>query len=208
MKWYKFFIFILIFIFLDCTYSLFFNKVPLIRIKSSNSVYYEGLFTNSYKCNDSIKTVLKGTKYTCIHDIIDLTKNMKDFICADEEEIYRDNYYIYYLPCTKSKYIVIDNIDIKTALNNNIINISDLDKYNIEYIKKEILITITFDSKGGSKVESITINKGNKIIFPKDPTLNGYIFKYWVNEDNEIINDNLFYENTTLYAVWEKINNN
>lgn len=40
-------------------------------------------------------------------------------------------------------------------------------------------ITITFDSKGGSAVKPITINKGVPLTLPKKTTYSGYTFKGW-----------------------------
>lgn len=77
-------------------------------------------------------------------------------------------------------------------------------------IEKDIkeAITITFDTKGGSIIDSITIGKDTKLTLPKEPTRDGYVFKGWV-EKNEIpiYNKVLLAENTTLYAVWEKVEN-
>ena len=69
-------------------------------------------------------------------------------------------------------------------------------------------ITITFDTKGGSIIDSINIGKDTELTLPKEPTRDGYVFKGWV-EKNEIpiYNKVLLAENTTLYAVWEKVEN-
>ena len=66
-------------------------------------------------------------------------------------------------------------------------------------------ITITFDTKGGSKIESITISKNTELTLPKEPTRDGYVFKGWVDKnETPIYNKVLLAEDTTLYAVWEK----
>ena len=149
-------------------------------------------------------------------EIIDLTKNNSDISCLNEEEFYKDETYIYYLPCT-SKYISViyneEKFDIKTALTNKIIKLTDLDKYNIKYIKKEIskeetnkIITISFDTKGGSKVDSISLDNNQTFRLPENPTYNGYIFKGWIDKNNnKITNETIFNEDTTLYAIWEKV---
>lgn len=149
-------------------------------------------------------------------EIIDLTKNNSDISCLNEEEFYKDETYIYYLPCN-SKYISViyneEKIDIKTALTNKIIKLTDLDKYNIKYIKKEIskeetnkIITISFDTKGGSKVDSISLDNNQTFRLPENPTYNGYIFKGWIDKNNnKITNETIFKEDTTLYAIWEKV---
>lgn len=149
-------------------------------------------------------------------EIIDLTKNNPDISCLNEEEFYKDEKYIYYLPCS-SKYISViyndEKYDIKTALTNKIIKLTDLDKYNIKYIKKEIskeetnkIITISFDTKGGSKVDSISLDNNQAFRLPENPTYNGYIFKGWLDKNNnKITNETIFNEDTTLYAIWEKV---
>ena len=149
-------------------------------------------------------------------EIIDLTKNNSDISCLNEEEFYKDETYIYYLPCN-SKYISViyneEKFDIKTALTNKIIKLTDLDKYNIKYIKKEVfkeetnkIITISFDTKGGSKVDSISLDNNQTFRLPENPTYNGYIFKGWIDKNNnKITNETIFNEDTTLYAIWEKV---
>lgn len=149
-------------------------------------------------------------------EIIDLTKNNSDISCLNEEEFYKDETYIYYLPCN-SKYISViyndEKYDIKTALTNKIIKLTDLDKYNIKYIKKEIskeetnkIITISFDTKGGSKLDSISLDNNQTFRLPENPTYNGYIFKGWIDKNNnKITNETIFKEDSTLYAIWEKV---
>ena len=77
-------------------------------------------------------------------------------------------------------------------------------------IEKDIkeAITITFDTKGGSIIDSITIGKDTELTLPKDPTRDGYVFKGWVDKnETPIYNKVLLAEDTTLYAVWEKEEN-
>ena len=77
-------------------------------------------------------------------------------------------------------------------------------------IEKDIkeAITITFDTKGGSIIDSITIGKDTELTLPKDPTKDGYKFKGWVDKnENTIYNKILLAEDTILYAVWEKVEN-
>ena len=77
-------------------------------------------------------------------------------------------------------------------------------------IEKDIkeAITITFDTKGGSIIDSITIGKDTELTLPKEPTRDGYVFKGWVDKnETPIYNKVLLAEDTTLYAVWEKVEN-
>ena len=87
------------------------------------------------------------------------------------------------------------------------------DKYGCPIIdnkkedKKET-ITITFDTQGGSIIDSITIGKDTELTLPKEPTRDGYVFKGWVDKnETPIYNKVLLAENTTLYAIWEKVEN-
>lgn len=75
------------------------------------------------------------------------------------------------------------------------------------WIKKEPdKIVITFDSKGGTDVESITINKGESLVLPKNPTREGYTFITW-KDSNEIPigNGANLDSDIELYAYWEKV---
>ncbi len=77
-------------------------------------------------------------------------------------------------------------------------------------IEKDIkeAITITFDTKGGSIIDSITIGKDTELTLPKEPTRDGYVFKGWVDKnETPIYNKVLLAEDTILYAVWEKVEN-
>lgn len=89
-------------------------------------------------------TVYNNTKYSLKEEFA-IIDNSKEFDCNNiEEEIYRDDEYIYYLPCEKSQYIKVIYAPneyqegLKSSLAEGNIKISDLDKFNIEYIKKEI----------------------------------------------------------------------
>lgn len=89
--------------------------------------------------------------------------------------------------------------DFKTKINKNI-------KLKAVYEGVVETITVTFDSKGGSNVAAITINKGEELTLPKDPTYKGYTFKGWVDvNDRPIYDKALLSEDTTLYAKWKKV---
>ena len=59
--------------------------------------------------------------------------------------------------------------------------------------------TITFDTNGGSEIDSITQDYGTKIIAPADPTRKGYTFKGWDKE----IPETMPADNITVKAQWE-----
>ncbi len=73
------------------------------------------------------------------------------------------------------------------------------------YAKWEKAIVITFDSKGGSKVNSITMVEGDPIVMPKEPTKSGYKFGGWFDQDDKAINGGeMLDKSMTLYAKWLK----
>ena len=73
------------------------------------------------------------------------------------------------------------------------------------YEDKKEKITITFDSKGGTPVNSITLEVGQELTLPANPTKSGYTFKVWETKNGTPIYDKaLLSESITLYAVWDK----
>jgi hypothetical protein len=150
--------------------SIFIFKKPIFAVNSNckcGYTMYQGLLYNTYKCpgNSSPQVKFKWTKYNCstnnsVVDIIDTTKNIKDFNCAEAlESIYTDKNYTYYLPCIKSKYIIVKYEDgqeetIVKALKNGNISIKDLDEYDIEYYKesKNNVFKITIDKSNEKKI--------------------------------------------------------
>lgn len=65
-------------------------------------------------------------------------------------------------------------------------------------------VTITFDSDGGSAVESLTIQKGTISTKPADPVKEGFVFDYWREKDKESKFNfgNKIQRNIELVAVW------
>ncbi len=68
--------------------------------------------------------------------------------------------------------------------------------------------TVTFNSRGGSSVASVTQNYGTKITQPTAPTKSGYYFGGWYKESSCInawnFSTNTLQRDTTLYAKWIK----
>lgn len=64
----------------------------------------------------------------------------------------------------------------------------------IDKLKEQTTYTITFDSKGGSEVKSITAEAGAKIEAPNNPTKENYIFVGWYesNDGGKTLNDKQF----------------
>lgn len=66
--------------------------------------------------------------------------------------------------------------------------------------------TVTFDAKGGSSVEPITVEEGGLITAPDNPEKDGYIFRYWflTDEDVAFVFDTPITSHVTLTASWDK----
>ena len=66
--------------------------------------------------------------------------------------------------------------------------------------------TVTFDSDGGSKVESIKVECDKEISLPTNPTKEGYTFISWIDKNETPIYDKalLSCEDITLKANWKK----
>ena len=211
-------------IFLDFIVALSFNNSPIIKIRDyyngGSTVYKDkGIFTNTYKCSDGkTKTVLKTTKYVC--HMNDVKKDIKEEITItfdtnggsiiDSITIGKDTELTLPKDPMRDGYVFKGWVDKnETPIYNKALLAEDTTLYAV-WEKDEIsnTITITFDTKGGSKINSITINKDTELILPKDPTRDGYKFKSWVDKnETPIYNKVLFTEDTILYAAWEKVEN-
>lgn len=64
--------------------------------------------------------------------------------------------------------------------------------------------TVTFDSKGGSPIDSQTVTEGAKATKPADPTLKGYAFTGWTLNDVAYDFNAAVTGNITLVATWSK----
>lgn len=160
-KWVKIIlciIVIIILIFIIDLICIFAINRPLFAIRTDNddsiNIIYRGLFYDTYDCAKysfpQIKS--KGLKFSCaidrtdigeIKEIVDTTKDIKDFSCIEAlEEFYEDDNYIYFFNCIKGKYMIVKyesgyEETVINALKHGSITISNLDNFNIEYIKQE-----------------------------------------------------------------------
>ena len=142
---------IIFLIIIDLISILNFNK-PIFAIKENNQKYI-GILYDTYNCPEySVAQIkLKGTKFTCatiknneskVLEIIDTTKEIDDFVCAEAlEQFYEDENYNYFYSCMKGKYIIVKYEDdtteqVSEALKKGVITIADLDEYNISYYKE------------------------------------------------------------------------
>ncbi len=72
-----------------------------------------------------------------------------------------------------------------------------------EGIENKIYL-VTFNSDGGNKIESQTIDKGNKVSKPANPTKNGYKFVEWQLDGKTFDFNTEITQDVTLKAKWEK----
>ena len=208
-------------IFLDFIVALLFNNSPIIKIRDyyngGSTVYKDkGIFTNTYKCSDGkTKTVLKTTKYICpmkdiekdIKEAITITFDTKGGSKIESITIGKDTELTLPKDPTRDGYVFKGWVDKnETPIYDKVLLAEDTTLYAVwEKDATNNKITITFDTKGGSKIESITISKDTELVLPKEPTRDGYVFKGWVDKNETPIYDKvLLAEDTTLYAVWEK----
>lgn len=123
-------------LFIDLARTVIFKTEPLIvistkndnNVKVSNSILYK-----TYNCNGEIYIESLTSKFECpiTEKVILITQNNKD-VCIDGiDYFYEDEDYRYYFSCFKSNYITITIDDkeypLKSALNNKIITINDLE---------------------------------------------------------------------------------
>ena len=212
-------------IFLDFIIALSFNNSPIIKIRDYNNggstVYKDkGIFTNTYKCSDGkTKTVLKTTKNVCTmkdsneedkKEAITITFDTKGGSKIDSVIIGKDTELTLPKEPTRDGYVFKGWVDKnETPIYDKVLLAEDTTLYAV-WKKDETsnTITITFDTKGGSKINSITISKDTELTLPKEPTRDGYVFKGWVDKnETPIYNKVLLAEDTILYAVWEKVEN-
>ena len=141
---------------LDIGSILLFNR-PIFAIKEDNdsiNTIYRGLFYDTYNCMEfsAVQVKPKRTKYACPvdlnddndkYEIVDKTKEIDDFACAQAlEDFYEDEEYVYYWNCIKNSYMVVRYSNgeeklISKALEEGIISIEDLDRFDISYYKDE-----------------------------------------------------------------------
>ncbi len=76
------------------------------------------------------------------------------------------------------------------------------DLLNGRLVEKEYH-TVIFDSNGGTSVESQTVERGDRVDKPNDPTREGYTFDGWAyNDEDWVFYGFGVYEDITLVAKW------
>ncbi|MBR4237523.1 leucine-rich repeat protein, partial [bacterium] len=65
--------------------------------------------------------------------------------------------------------------------------------------------TVSFNTNGGTNINSIDVIEGSTINEPDEPTKKGYIFNYWEYNDEEYDFSNIINSDIELIAVWSSI---
>lgn len=103
------------------------------------------------------------------------------------------------------------------TLNNKEYSFNDIVSSNITLVAKWEKITeqpkpeetktytVTFDSNGGSNINSQSITEGNTASIPSNPTRNGYTFVEWTLNGSTYNFSSKVNSNITLVAKWNKI---
>ncbi len=63
--------------------------------------------------------------------------------------------------------------------------------------------TVTFNTDGGSAVDSVTVKSGGKVAKPADPTKKGYAFVKWTLDGKDFDFNTAITKDIELKAVWE-----
>lgn len=136
---------LLVIIDLMCVFTI--NR-PLFAIKENDQIY-RGLFFDTYNCMEysMMQIKPKGMKMICASDRLNIGKVIaiedKTIACVTvKEEFYRDDEYIYYWNCLKNENVIVKYENgyeemVSDGLNYGSVMISDLDEFNIRYIKEK-----------------------------------------------------------------------
>ena len=183
--------------------------------------YLEGWYSDSELQNEvtatDLQTILNGAESRTLYGKFANAKYLTLKLESTDENNYFEfkvkegelantsaNYSLYEAP-TKTGYTFAgwfngtEEFDLSTATVSEDITLVakfDINKY-----------TVTFDSKGGTEIDSQSIEYNNKVTKPSDPSLSGYIFDGWYVDgetekfdfDNRVITDEL-----TLIAKWNE----
>lgn len=69
--------------------------------------------------------------------------------------------------------------------------------------EKDTYYTVTFDSNGGTNIDTIEVLEGTKVDKPSDPTKEGYKFIHWLLDGKEFDFNTIIDKEITLVAKWK-----
>lgn len=90
--------------------------------------------------------------------------------------------------------------DFSTPIKSNMVMVAKYQKLDQE---KE-MVTVSFDSDGGSKIEHQEIEVGSQVLEPLEPVKEGYRFMGWYLKNEEFDFNMEVEEDITLVALWEE----
>lgn len=197
------------------------SKIDVAGIKNINSYSLWDSFVENWKLEtvDEITRmpILKFVdfEYLSINDIevnIGSKANILDYINPSIETALNNIYEI-----SDTSIAVVSNEGVVTGVssgNTKMHVVSYYDGYETDVDIKvnniRVESTITFESNGGTDIESITSEIGNKVLEPLKPVKDGYNFLGWYLDNETFINKYEFTvmpnDDVVLYAKWEKLN--
>src|SRR5690554_3691015 len=65
--------------------------------------------------------------------------------------------------------------------------------------------SVTFDTDGGNEIPTVSVNKGDTVARPQNPTKNGFTFAYWELDGEEFDFSQPITADIKLKAIWEAI---
>ncbi len=96
---------------------------------------------------------------------------------------------------------------LKEKINGDINIYLDYQKNIDDFNTEENYYTITFDTAGGSSIDSIVVKENDMITKPDDSIKEGYTFLGWYIDDEEFNFEDLVKSDLTLVAKWEENKN-
>lgn len=76
--------------------------------------------------------------------------------------------------------------------------------YALFFITPEFKVTFN-ENNGSDAVNVLLVKKGNTVTKPKDPSKDGYTFKYWTYKGEEFNFDTKITKNITLDAYYDEV---
>lgn len=76
--------------------------------------------------------------------------------------------------------------------------------YALFFVTPEFKVTLN-QNNGSDAVNVLLVKKGNTVTKPKDPSKDGYTFKYWTYKGEEFNFDTKITKNITLDAYYDEV---
>ena len=192
------------------TYEAIVSINPMIKLEFKEVCHKSASNGNfeSYSCDEP-----KVTNYELINDD---AKNIYDDLDFSSTNGCLADVLVMLAKKARENGIVFDSVHVSSNWeslkdyknNNELLNTSN---FEIDIVNKEELknqenqkFLVTFNSDGGSSVDSQEILKGNKVSVPISPTKEGYSFVEWQFNGTAYDFNNKVESNIELKAIWKK----